>query len=550
MTGLQQHEIFDLVNDSVMIRTMEGRINFWNRRAEELYGWKKEEAVGKVSHSLLQTQFPKPLVEIDSELARNGLWEGKLVHTTRDGNRMMVESRWALSPEEQSRAVVEINTPFAGPAAPTDPYSPQIGRQEPVPTSKLMKAMESEHIGAHSLYSRLKGRVTGEALLLPERDGPVVCIVSPKRDAYSETFIRAHIERLPAKTKHLYGGWFPTHVEHGSRLLKLHQRAIVRAANELWGLSPQYLQNRALKRFLRTNRVDAVLAEYGPTGASVMDACSAAEVPLIVHFHGFDAYDRVTLEEYSSSYQRMSASAKAIIAVSRDMEQQLLTLGITREKLFYNPYGVDTKLFSGAEPAEAPPVFVAVGRFIDKKAPHLTLLAFKKVVEKFPDAKLKMVGEGDLWESCKQLAKAVDISHAVDFLGARPHVEVASTMRQARAFVQHSIRATYGDSEGTPVGVLEAGAAGLPVVATRHAGIKEALIDDETGLLVEEGDVEGMAAHMMRLAQDPHLASRMGKAGRQRIIEEFSMENSINRLWGIIANCAGLAGSGNGRTDG
>jgi glycosyltransferase involved in cell wall biosynthesis len=375
--------------------------------------------------------------------------------------------------------------------------------------------------------------------------------VSPNRNAYSETFIRAHIERIPAVTRVLYGGWFPTRLEDGSRLLKLHQRAIGRASSELWGLSsPEYFQNKALKRFLQTNRVNAVLAEYGPTGACVMDACLAAGVPLIVHFHGFDAYNHETLEKYRLGYQRMAEGAKAIIAVSRDMERQLLMLGVPREKLFYSPYGVDTKLFSGAEPAGVPPIFLAVGRFIDKKAPHLTLLAFKMVVEKFPNAQLKMVGDGELWESCKQLAHAMGISKSVEFLGSRSHRETADTMRQARVFVQHSVRAASGDSEGTPVSVLEAAAAGLPVVATRHAGINEAVTDRHTGLLVDEGDVEGMAANMMWLAHDPGLASRMGKAGRERIVEEFSMETSINRLWGIIANSAGLTGNGNARTDG
>ena len=93
-----------------MTRTMEGRINFWNHSAEELYGWRKEEAIGRVSHDLLQTQFPKPLEEIESELVRNGRWEGKLVHTTRDGGRVVVESRWTLELKGQSGALVEINT--------------------------------------------------------------------------------------------------------------------------------------------------------------------------------------------------------------------------------------------------------------------------------------------------------------------------------------------------------------------------------------------------------------------------------------------------------
>jgi fatty-acyl-CoA synthase len=100
---------FDLVNDIVMTRTIDGTINFWNRHAEELYGWRKEEAIGKVSHNLLQTQFPKSLEEIDSELIQKGRWEGKLVHTTRDGGRVAVESRWALDLKERSVAVIEIN---------------------------------------------------------------------------------------------------------------------------------------------------------------------------------------------------------------------------------------------------------------------------------------------------------------------------------------------------------------------------------------------------------------------------------------------------------
>jgi PAS domain S-box-containing protein len=106
----KEHEhLFELVNDSVMTRTLEGRINFWNHRAEQLYGWRKEEAIGKISHDLLQTQFPKPLEQIDSELVQKGQWEGKLVHSTRDGHRVVIKSRWILDPKGQRGVVVEIN---------------------------------------------------------------------------------------------------------------------------------------------------------------------------------------------------------------------------------------------------------------------------------------------------------------------------------------------------------------------------------------------------------------------------------------------------------
>src|SRR5262245_40449807 len=111
-TTLQYPEqIFELVHDSVMTRSMEGIINFWNRSAERLYGWREDEAVGRVSHDLLKTQFPKPLEEIESELVQNGRWEGKLVHTTREGRLVVVESRWSLELEGLSGRLVEINVP-------------------------------------------------------------------------------------------------------------------------------------------------------------------------------------------------------------------------------------------------------------------------------------------------------------------------------------------------------------------------------------------------------------------------------------------------------
>src|SRR5258705_552106 len=102
---------FDLVHDSVIMRTMGGTINFWNHGAETLYGWRKEEAIGRVSHDLLRTQFPKPLEVIDSELVRNGRWEGKLVHATRDGRQVVVKSRWSFEHDQPSAALIEINTP-------------------------------------------------------------------------------------------------------------------------------------------------------------------------------------------------------------------------------------------------------------------------------------------------------------------------------------------------------------------------------------------------------------------------------------------------------
>lgn len=376
---------------------------------------------------------------------------------------------------------------------------------------------------------------------------PIICIAHAHKSAYSETFIHAHINRLPARVKVLYGGMFPRRQEDDRSIVSLPWFLVYSAAlfsSKVWGRPAAetqdaltgFIQARALGRFLKENRVEVMLAEYGQIGVSVMDACQRAGIPLVVHFHGADAYLRADLEKYGASYRRMFQVAAAVIAVSRDMEKQLLSLGAPRDRLHYNPYGVDGSLFVPTDPGANPPVFVATGRFVDKKAPHLTLLAFKQVVEACPESRLVMLGDGTLQEACQQLTRALGISGQVAFLGACSHTEVAARMGLARAFVQHSVTTDSGDCEGTPVSVIEAGAAGLPVVSTRHAGIKEAVIHGETGFLVEEGDIDGMARHMIALAQDGKLASALGRQAAAHIAAHFSMEKSISRLWEIMSH--------------
>lgn len=110
----EQARILDLMDDTVIARGTDGLIGFWNQGAEKMYGWAKDEAMGQVSHALLQTQFPQPLDSIEANLIEHGLWEGKLVHARRDGTKIEVQSRWVLHNEEPSpiKTVLEINKPF------------------------------------------------------------------------------------------------------------------------------------------------------------------------------------------------------------------------------------------------------------------------------------------------------------------------------------------------------------------------------------------------------------------------------------------------------
>jgi len=106
----QQASLLNLTHDTIFVRDMSDVITYWNRGAQELYGWTAEDAVGKRSQQLLQTIFPAPLEDIREELVESGRWEGELRKTRADGSQVVVASRWSLRRDEQERAVAILET--------------------------------------------------------------------------------------------------------------------------------------------------------------------------------------------------------------------------------------------------------------------------------------------------------------------------------------------------------------------------------------------------------------------------------------------------------
>jgi PAS domain S-box-containing protein len=103
--------ILDVANDAILIRDSEDRVTYWNQGAESLYGWNKKEALGQVTHKLLKTHFPQPLIEIQEQLLSLGHWRGELVHSRRDGSLVTVASTWTLQRDDANRvaSVLEVN---------------------------------------------------------------------------------------------------------------------------------------------------------------------------------------------------------------------------------------------------------------------------------------------------------------------------------------------------------------------------------------------------------------------------------------------------------
>jgi len=368
-----------------------------------------------------------------------------------------------------------------------------------------------------------------------------LCIIKPNKFAFSETFIQAHIDRLSGNKKVLYGGAFPVYDHEDKTLIRsafglasyLVQKRILKRKNI-------NVRTRALKNYLVKKKIDLVLAEYGMVGASVCEACKLAGVPLVIHFHGADVYHRKTVAAYHDLYKKGFKYGSAFIAVSSEMANALVEMGAPADKVFNVSCGVDTNEFTHLDISASEKNFLFVGRFVEKKSPGLLVRAFEKVVEKFPDVKLWMVGHGPLYDETQRLIQQLKLENNIILTGVLKSSEIRRLMKEMRAFVLHSVTAVSGDKEGTPVSVLEASSSGLPVISTRHSGICEAVIDGVTGLLTDEYDITGMARNIIIVIKSPLFAAKMGMAGREHMKNIYDINKRIATLNSIIQNSINL----------
>jgi glycosyltransferase involved in cell wall biosynthesis/4-hydroxybenzoate polyprenyltransferase len=375
------------------------------------------------------------------------------------------------------------------------------------------------------------------------RARPNIAVVNINRAKYTETFVNELIPLINYNVHYLHGGELPLYDDQGRHFLS--GRGSIQAAalllESIFQLKHQHFVAKSIATYLQTRGIKLVLAEFGPVGAQMFPITRDIGVPLLVYFHGYDAFHQPTWETQRDSYLELFREATRLLVVSQVMAQRLVQSGAPPEKLVHLPAFVNLGLFPYQDRRGFPPRFIAVGRFAETKSPHLTILAFQQVVAVIPEATLVMIGKGgggELFEACLILTRALGLEDRVTFKGVLTHQEVAAEMAQARVFVQHSVTAPEtGDMEGKPVAIMEAMASGLPVIATSHSGINELITNEVDGLLVNEYDIDAMAEKMILLATNDSLVSELGKNASNRICNDPLIRDHIKILEGIIQEC-------------
>jgi glycosyltransferase involved in cell wall biosynthesis len=280
---------------------------------------------------------------------------------------------------------------------------------------------------------------------------------------------------------------------------------------------------------LKHVRSEVVLGEYLHLTWGIFRHLYRMPLRLYAHAHGYDISIKLREPLWRARYRELSKWA-VIVTISQHSKRLLIEAGIDADRIEVIPYG----------PQAGPPRVergdglvrcLAVGRMVPKKAPAITVEAFARARQQQPALRLTVVGDGPLKPDVMQVAERLGVGEAIEFHGALPHARVLELMRQHDIFLQHSIvDPVSGDTEGLPVAILEAMAHALPVISTRHTGIPEAVVEGETGLLVNEGDVAAMASQIAALASDQNTRDRMGLAARARIDSHFSWEQEKRRL--------------------
>jgi len=326
-------------------------------------------------------------------------------------------------------------------------------------------------------------------------------------------------------------------VAHPIRTLKILYLAL--AARRDFSLRLLYFLNRFPDGF------DVIHCHYGHNGLLAVKLRRLGIKGFIgTVFHGYDM-SQFIVANGPHVYDELFASGDLFLPVTSRWRERLIELGCPADRTLVHRMGVDPARF-GFRPRSLVPGeqvrLLTVARLVPSKGHEYLLKATRCLCNAGRDVSVTIAGDGPLGGHLRTLAEQLGVSACVRFLGRVSQNEVLKLMQECHILAQPSITAPDGDQEGLPVVLMEAMAAGLPVISTRHSGIPELVEDGVTGLLVPERDADALAKALLRLIDSPELWSQMTEAGRQRVESAHDIHKLNKQLESIYYQYTLLSG--------
>ncbi|GAA1756249.1 glycosyltransferase [Luedemannella helvata] len=293
--------------------------------------------------------------------------------------------------------------------------------------------------------------------------------------------------------------------------------------------------SRRLRAVLGDLRPDLVHAHFAGDGWLVSRTAAALRVPLIITAHGRDVTSQARAGglrgvRYRRNLRAAFGRAALILAVSRPIAERAIELGADPAKVRVHHTGVALPVLAGAPAKEWDVAFV--GRFVAKKG----LDDLVEALGRLDRPRVVFIGAGPLEPAIR--ARATELRLDATFLGHQDPATVRRHVAAARVLAAPSKSAPDGDTEGLPTTILEAAALAVPVVSTRHSGIPEAVLHNETGLLGPEGDRATLAANLGRLLADDGLRALLGARAREHVTAHFDIVTQTRALEALYDSVA------------
>jgi colanic acid/amylovoran biosynthesis glycosyltransferase len=256
-------------------------------------------------------------------------------------------------------------------------------------------------------------------------------------------------------------------------------------------------------------------------------------IPAIVSFHGADADVDFDNPVHRAAMRRVFELASTLLVRSESLRLRLIEHGASDSKIALHRTGIPLEQITFRQrcaPIDGAWRFLQACRLIPKKGLTTSLHAFAEFTREWPGASLTIAGEGPQLIELTRLAAELGVSQQVTFTGFLSQSELRRLEHEAHVFLHPSERGRNGDQEGVPNSMLVAMASGLPVAATLHGGIPEAVEDGVTGYLVKEADAAALARALLQIATTPEHLSRMSEAASRKVAAEFDAIRQNKRL--------------------